>query len=297
MTPPAVTPRPVWIDTDPAVGQPGADVDDGYALLQALRSSELEVVGISTVFGNAPRPIGDRIIRELLTLAGMPDIPVHSGASKAEELERPTSASRALARELRKRPLTILALGPLTNIATVLASNPELTDQIDEIVFVGGRRPGQRFSVAGRRPLPDFNLECDPLAAERTLETSVPLTLAGFEVSTHATIVDAHLDRLAAGPPAAQWLAANSRGWMQQWRDQFEYHGFHPFDTLAVATVATPQLITLESASASLVPVDCDAPGNIELHAALGDAAPRPVRYSTRASPRFVEDLMSRLLT
>ncbi|MGH9104805.1 MAG: hypothetical protein ACRDZX_03015 [Acidimicrobiales bacterium] len=53
-TAPTLGARRVWIDTDPAVGVPGADVDDGYALLQALRSPELEVAGVSTIFGNAP---------------------------------------------------------------------------------------------------------------------------------------------------------------------------------------------------------------------------------------------------
>jgi pyrimidine-specific ribonucleoside hydrolase len=284
----------VWIDTDPAVGEPGADVDDGFAILQALRSPELQFVGISTVFGNAPCPTGHRIAHHLLELAEAPDIPLYAGATGAQSLGRPSEASRALANELRERSLRILALGPLTNIATVLLNEPELAEQVDEIVFVGGRRPGQRFTVAGNGPLPDFNLECDPAAAAHLLDTDVPLALAGFEVSTHATLTADHLDRLAAGPPAARWLAQRSHAWISWWREHLGFQGFHPFDTLAVAALATPELLEFEHVAPALTP---NRDGGTELHAALGQPGRRQVRYATTAAESFIEDLIRRLLS
>jgi len=286
---------PVWIDTDPAVGEPGADVDDGFAILQALRSPELEVVGISTVFGNAPGPTGHRIARHLLALADAPHVPLHAGAHDARSLGHPSEASRALTNQLRERALRILALGPLTNIATVLLNEPDLAEQIDEIVFVGGRRAGQRFTVAGNGPLPDFNLECDPAAAAHILDTNVPLTLTGFEVSTHATLTAGHLDRLAAGPPAARWLAQHSRAWISWWQEHLGVDGFHPFDTLAVAALATPELLSLERGAAALTPISDG--GSSELHAAVGQPGRRQVRYATTAAEPFVEDLIRRLLS
>ncbi|MGH2877310.1 MAG: nucleoside hydrolase, partial [Solirubrobacteraceae bacterium] len=131
--PPGSRPRAVWIDTDPAVGEPGRDVDDGYAILQALRSPELGVVGISTVFGNTSRPTCDRIAAELLHHAGAGQVPLHSGAESAADRDR-TPASRALADALSEQPLTVLALGPLTNIATALRDRPDIAERIEQLV-------------------------------------------------------------------------------------------------------------------------------------------------------------------
>jgi inosine-uridine nucleoside N-ribohydrolase len=289
-------PRPVWIDTDPAVGQPGADVDDGFAILQALGSPELRIVGLSTVFGNTSRPAADRIAAELLALAGAGELPVHSGADNAAQLGRPTAASHALCAALEREPLTVLALGPLTNLATVLATRPELAARITQLVFVGGRRPAQRFTIAGQGPLPDFNVESDPAACERILATEIPLLLAGFEVATHATITGEHLDRLTHGPPAARWLAERSRDWLAWWAEQLDHDGFHPFDTLAVAAVAAPELIELAPAAATIMRIEAAPPGDLQLHARLGATDGRIASYATRAASGFVEDLMRRLL-
>lgn len=294
MTPSPI--RGVWIDTDPAVGEPGRDVDDGYAILQALRSPELAVVGVSTVFGNTTRPNGDRIAAQLLRLADATDVPLHSGADSAEHRD-PTAASAALAETLAQMPLTILALGPLTNIATTLRQRPELSSRIQKLVFVGGRRPGQRFMVGDHGPLPDFNFESDPVACEEILSYPFALVLAGFEVSTHATLTQAHLDRLAEGPPAARWLAERSHGWLRWWAEHLHHDGFHPFDTLAVAAVSTPELIAVEALTVSLAQVQRDPPADIELHAAADLPGGRPVSYAARAHPGFVDDLIRRITT
>lgn len=287
-------PRPVWIDTDPAVGLPGRDVDDGYAILQALGSPELAVAAISTVFGNASRPEADRIAAELLRLADASSIPLHPGADGPGHRAL-TAASRALAEALARAPLTILALGPLTNIAATLHAHPELSAQIERLVFVGGRRPGQRFTIGDRGPLGDFNVECDPAACAEVLRHDMPLVLAGFEVSTHATLTRTHLDRLRSGPPAARWLADHSEDWLRMWSDELDHDGFHPFDTLAVAAVATPEQIRLESLSAALVAADHPPPGDVELHAASSIPTGRPVDYAASSERGFVEDLMARL--
>src|ERR687897_1658469 len=111
---------PVWIDTDPAVGEPERDVDDGLALIQAFNSPELAIRGISVVFGNAPLDRGLPIARQLVRDFGPPGVRVFAGAAAAGDLGTETEASRALTGALRSEPLTILALGPATNVATVL---------------------------------------------------------------------------------------------------------------------------------------------------------------------------------
>lgn len=298
------TARRVWIDTDPAAGVAGCDVDDGYAILQALRSPELDVAGVTTVFGNAPLEVAHPIAAELLQVAGAGHIPLHRGAAGPGELGTPTAASGALAAALAAGPLTILALGPLTNVATALLTQPEIAARIDSVVAVAGRRPGQRFLVGERGPLPDFNLECDPRAAGVLLAAAgVPVILAGFEVATHVLIGPAHLDRLRAGPPAARWLAERSDGWLAWWSAQLGTEGFHPFDTLAVGVLAAPGLIVTEPAQAAVVPVPAAGPGwrgrpgpAFELHAAPSLPGGRPAMYARAARPGFASDLMTRLL-
>ena len=122
--------KAVWIDTDPACGTGArADVDDCFALLYALRSPALRVVGISTVFGNTDLQTATETLHALLEqplalpLGTATRLAVHAGASRARTAASPhgTPASEALATALRAERLTLIALGPLTNVATLIA--------------------------------------------------------------------------------------------------------------------------------------------------------------------------------
>src|SRR2546430_4761749 len=92
----APTPVPVWIDTDPAIGETERDVDDGVALVQAFHSPELDIRGVSVVFGNAALDRGLPIARRLVSEFGPPGLQVFAGAAGADDLSRDTDASRAL---------------------------------------------------------------------------------------------------------------------------------------------------------------------------------------------------------
>ena len=105
----------VWIDTDPAIGEPERDVDDGVALVQAFHSPELDIRGVSVVFGNAELERGLPIARRLVKDFGSTGLKVFRGAAKASELSHESDASRALAAASRAGAPTILAMGPATN--------------------------------------------------------------------------------------------------------------------------------------------------------------------------------------
>src|SRR4051812_20235132 len=187
---------PVWIDTDPAIGEAERDVDDGVALVQAFHSPELDIRGVSVVFGNAALDRGVAIARRLVTDFGPPGLRVFAGAAKAEDLSAETDASRGLAAALQAGPLTILALGPATNVATVLMKHPELASRVTRVIAVAGRRPGQRFTTgstnkAGHR---DFNFELDPRAFQVLLDAKIELVLAPFEISSKIWITSEDLD-------------------------------------------------------------------------------------------------------
>src|SRR5919106_141890 len=256
---------PVWIDTDPAVGEPERDVDDGLALVQAFNSPELAIRGISVVFGNAPLDRGLPIARQLVRDFGPPWLGVFAGAAGAAELGTETEASRALTGALRSEPLTILALGPATNVATVLKRHPELAAQVVRIVAVAGRRPGQRFTTGttntkGHR---DFNFELDPNAFRILLESKTQLVLTPFEISSKIWIESPDLDRLAAGGAAARALAGPARQWLDLWRRLFSVQAFNPFDTLAVGYMLSPDAFDCERLPTTIevLPDDVTEPG------------------------------------
>ena len=244
-------PRDVWIDTDPAAGIPERDVDDALALVQAFHSPELAVRGVSVVFGNAPLADALPIAREVVARFGPTNLAVHPGASGAADFGAETAAARALIAALRARPLTILALGPLTTIGTVVARHPELHHRIYAVVAVAGRRPGQRFLAAPgqRAPFPDFNFESDPAAAAAILCSPVALVLAPWEVASHVWLTADDLAALARRGASGTWIAERTQSWLALWRRTVGVSGFTPFDMLAVAWVTHAPLIAAEEAA------------------------------------------------
>jgi pyrimidine-specific ribonucleoside hydrolase len=298
----------VWIDTDPAIGEPERDVDDGFALLQAMRSPELEIRGVSIVFGNAPFDKGLPIARGFVREWGPRGLRVFGGASSVEGRGQETDATRALAEALREVPLTILALGPATNVATLVMRRPELVKRIVRVIAVAGRRPGQRFTtgtlnVKGHR---DFNFELDPEAFKILIEAKVPLVLAPFEISSQVWIEAADIDRLARGPRSAQALATPSRAWLDLWRRLFGVNGFNPFDTLAVGYVVAPAGFGCEALPIEIqtLPDDITEPGmqgtevlkKPYLLVSESFTSPGRALYCSKPPASFKPDLFERLL-
>ncbi|MCG8591268.1 MAG: nucleoside hydrolase [Proteobacteria bacterium] len=243
MSPPL--PTDVWIDTDPAIGVPGADVDDGLALIQAFHSPELRVRGVSAVFGNAPLTLTYPIGCDVVSRFGPANLAVHAGATCADELGWETDAVRALARALGQAPLVIIALGPVTNVASAVECHPELVDRIESIVMVAARRPGQRFlsSEEQPQPFPDLNFDSDPAAMQILLESGIDLVFAPWEVSSHVWLTEEDLDELERASAAGAYIAGESRPWLSLWQEDLHSPGFNPFDTLAIGWVTHPHLL------------------------------------------------------
>ena len=252
LAPEAVTPAqteqaliPVWLDVDPATGLPGREVDDGVMMLQAFHSPELDIRGISLVYGNTSLENAEPIGRDLTARFGPPGLEVHSGAASADELGEESDAVRAMAEALREAPMHLLAVGPVTNAATLLQLHPELHERILSIVVVAGRRVGQTFRTGAETntPHPDFNFENDAPAMQVLLDSDIPLVMAPWEVSHHIWLRQADLDDLATRSEAGAWLAEASASWIARWKEGFGVDGFNPFDTLAVLWLTHPEQI------------------------------------------------------
>ncbi len=238
-----------WLDVDTAMGpvvDRPRDVDDGLTLIQALATPELRVVGVSAVFGNAPLADAVANTQRIVDRFAKSKLPVFAGAAAASDLGRETAATRALASALEREPLAVLALGPATTVATVVASRPDLRARIRQIVLVAARRPGFDFHPVGRPELkfPDANFEKDVPAMQVLLDSGVPLVFAGYEASSDVWLMRSHLEAVAAAGPNGAWIMDQSRAWLERWERVQKLKGFNPFDTHAVGWLVHPSWFT-----------------------------------------------------
>lgn len=212
--------RPIIIDCDPGL-------DDAIALAMALRAPKLEVKAITTSAGNQTPDKTLHNALGLLTLMQREDIPVAGGAAKPlmrelviadyvhgktgmgnTHLPQPNSqavkqtAVELIAELLRTsaEPVTLVVTGPMTNIALLLAQHAELKDNIERIVFMGGG-----MNAGNTTPVAEFNFYVDPEAAEMVLQSGVPLTMAGLNVTHQALVLPQDIERIRriANPVAA----------------------------------------------------------------------------------------------
>lgn len=304
----------VWIDTDASIGVKDVrdrDIDVAWAMIQAFHSLELQVAGVSAVFGNSPLNQTYATAGEITGLFGpsTPPLSVYKGASGPADLGRETDASIALARALQYQRLTILALGPMTNIATVLKLHPDLQGRIVGIVAVAGRHSGRRFTTGGTNPTArrDFNFELDPEALRVLLGASkVPLVLTPFEISSKIWIDEKDIQRLQSGKEAARYLYAPSRDLLALWQTVYNVQGFNPFATLAVGYLTSPSYFRCADLPAEIVLAPDDVlpettPG-VTVHqkpyflVSPAFAGARTVRYCFDSAPAFKENLMRRIL-
>ena len=212
--------RAVLIDTDPGL-------DDAVAILFALSHPGLDVRGITTVAGNLGLAVTTRNAGRLLALAGRPDVALHAGAAAPLErlgadeaaihgadglggavLPEPLApagddAPGFLAGTLREAPessLDLLCLGPLTNLALLLARAPDAARRIGRVVAMGGAL--EERGNAG--PRSEFNLAHDPEAAAQVLAAGLDLTLVPLDATRRVRADRAFLERLARGPALAR---------------------------------------------------------------------------------------------
>lgn len=151
---------------------------------------------------------------------------------------------------LERGPLTVVALGPLTNLAAVLAERPALRSQVVRLVAVMGRRPGHIFHPAegahagtlfGHGPVfRDFNFVMDVRAAAQIVALNLPMSLIPYDAARGVEITAADLDRLAESGGATAWVVERARPWLGYWNEDIGRRGFYPFDLLAAAYVVEP---------------------------------------------------------
>ncbi|HEX5826643.1 MAG TPA: nucleoside hydrolase [Candidatus Limnocylindrales bacterium] len=250
---------PIILDCDPGH-------DDALAIALALARPELEVLGITTVGGNAPLHETTRNAQRVLALLGREDVPVAAGAANplvrpleiAEEvhgesgldgadLPEPTAALRPegaieflrTTLERAPAPVTLVPTGPLTNIAMLLRAYPWLREQIAHVCLMGGAMHEGNWT-----PAAEFNIWVDPEAARLVFRSGVPLTMVGLDVTHRALFREPDIERLeAVGTHPARVFADLLRFFAQFHRRRYGWDGSPIHDAVAVAHLAVPGLV------------------------------------------------------
>jgi purine nucleosidase len=255
--------RRIILDTDLAMGAPGSDIDDGFALALALADPGLSVEVVTTVGGNSDVDTSTRLTVELLRVLDRDDVPVVRGAGRPldpalwhADLAEPASEGSYAAAEIVARvmaepgELTLVAIGPLTNVALALMLEPRVASAVREIVVMGGVYLEQ--TNVGRMP-GEYNFWCDPDAAQIVLESGAMLRLVGLDVTRRVRLSRADCALLAGGGKFGRLAAQFTEGWIDfqervKPREQLEQGSCALHDPLAVAVVTRPGLVTWEDA-------------------------------------------------
>ena len=201
--------RRILLDTDLAMGAPGSNIDDGLALALAVADPDIQVDLVTTVAGNTDVDTATRLSRELLERVGRADIDVVRGAAAPllGELRRTGTGSgtrpgrgRRAATEILERvlaepgELTVVAIGPLTNVALALVLEPAIAAAVDEIVVMGGIFLQHTNDVA--RP-GESNVSADPEAANVVLRSGAPVRFVGLNVTRRVRLTREHAVEMA----------------------------------------------------------------------------------------------------
>ena len=245
--------------------------DDAIALLLALASPELELVGVTTVAGNQTLDKTTANALRVVELAG-PEIPVAAGADRplVRELRVaanvhgetgldgpdlppprtepvPEHAVDFLAERVAGR--TLVATGPLTNVALLFARYPEARPE--RLVLMGGA-----IAEGNVTPAAEFNIWADPEAAARVFESGLDVTMVGLDVTHKALMTRAHAEELRGAGRVGQVVAELFDFFSVFHREVYGFDGSPIHDAVAVAHVLNPDLLEVERLH---VAVDCES--------------------------------------
>ncbi len=266
----------IYIDTDISLGTPGAEIDDGVALAVLLRAAPSKVAAIGCVHGNADIQSTVYNAARVLHLLNV-DIPIGRGAEQALIEEKhwfadwqqgygPTPpyqlpqylphAVDLLIHTVRTavNPITILAIGPLTNLALALRLAPDIINSVAQVIAMGGS-----FTADAQ---PEFNTHCDPEAAHIVLTAGWPVCLLGLEVTRQIIFKREIFEGLPVGDSLAALLKEQADGWITRVEEEgWENGGCGLHDAVAATALLHPEWFEYKEAMVEVVAHPADQRG------------------------------------
>lgn len=275
-------PIPILLDCDPGH-------DDAIAILMALRSPDIRLLGITTVCGNSYLENTTRNALRILEFANRRDVPVakgchrpltrelvlgtadgHSGLDGSTYLPEPTMAVQPihavdfLAKVLEKaeEPVTLVPTGPLTNIALFLLRYPHLKSRIKQVCLMGGvfYRPNDYFTFT------EFNIVCDPEAAKIVVNSGLDVTMVGLDVTMKVLVEQAEFEALGKIDTPMGRLVLDWLKFYEQLHRRTMGVGGALHDPLALAAIIDPSLIVTKE-----VYLDIETSGTVAHGATVAD--------------------------
>lgn len=277
--------RKVILDVDPGI-------DDAVAIALALFDPRLEVVAVTAVAGNVPAEQATRNVQAIVELLDPPRLPRIGAAVRPDrdplvdsrqvfgadglgnadfavaELHHVHPSDKVITDEIRKAPesVTIVALGPLTNIATVFRRDPSLAEQVGQLVIMGGTLCGP----GNVTPAAEFNIYCDPLAAREVFRSKTTKTLIPLDVTSQVVmtfdLLDQHPDKSTSVGELLERILPYS---FRAHRQLFGLEGTYLHDPVALMSVVEPALFETERLAG-----DVEVQGELTLGATVFDRRP-----------------------
>ena len=291
--------RKIILDCDPGH-------DDAVAILLAAGSPEIELLGITTIGGNQTLEKVTRNARQVCTVAGLTDVPLHAGTTRplvrpvevAEDIHGDTgmeihdyelpepavgvaeghAVDFIIDTVMSHEPgtVTLVPTGPLTNIALAARKEPRIVERVAEVVLMGGG-----YHVGNWSAVAEFNIKIDPEAAHIVFNEPWPVTMVGLDLTHQALATDeVEAEIKALGTDLADFVVALFGAFRRNYRDAqgFEHPPVH--DPCAVAYLIDPSVVSVRK-----VPVDIELTGTLTLGMTVADfRAPAPADCHTQVA-------------
>src|SRR5215216_4301419 len=301
-------PKKIIFDTDPGI-------DDACAILLALASPELSIQGLTVVHGNCSLAQATQNAISILELAHAGHIPVAKGCELplvqpsflAPETHGDTGLGYAKLPEPRARPviqhgidflieqilsspgeITLVAIGPLTNVALAIRQEPRIVEAVRELIIMGGaiRYEGNTTALA------EFNTYVDPHAAQIVYHAGIPITLVPLDVTYQCILTPNDVQKMRQVDSPITTFVEDATRFYMEFHDEYQsIQGCVINDPLALALTFAPELCTYQE-----LPVEVDISGGISMGKTIGDfynygKKPVNMKVALGVKPRDFMDL------
>ena len=268
----------VYVDTDVGLGTPGAEIDDGAALIFLLRNNSINIVGVGSVFGNVPIHDATLNLDRLLTWLGGKQILLGRGAEKPLIADmawsdswqsvygktlpwnsRPATdlAANLIIHMIQTHPgqVSILSLGPMTNLALAIRLDPAIIPLTREVIVMGGS-----FNI--QNPSPEFNVRCDPEAAQMVFNAGWNVHILGLDITRRVHFSRRDFASLPDGNPAVELLRVQAPGWIDRMEEMgWDQDGCALHDAVAAAYLVDVTIFQTQETSVEVELANPDSRG------------------------------------